>query len=438
MRDFVVLELEQRAGGNARWGENGVSSYPWAAHYVPMPDEGATFVRELFQELGVLNNGVWEERYLCSSPQERLYIHGAWRPGIEPDDALDSKEREEFRRFDALIQEYRASGEFTVPLERGVKRGSPLDRLTTAEWMRQHGLSSPALRWYVDYACRDDYGALARDVSAWAGVHYFAARAHDEQGPLTWPEGNGWIVKRLLAKLDRYVRTGAPVLRVERDRGRRASGRSAGWRVLTPDATYLADTVIFAAPSFLAPYLVEGTEGQHSNFVYSPWLTANLTLDRPPADRGIAGAPLAWDNVIYDSPALGYVVADHQSLRSQTARGDRSVWTYYWSLAELEPRAARELLARKDWSFWRDRILADLALAHPDISECVSRIDVMRHGHAMIRPTVGFLNAPERRPGGTALPALFFANSDRSGLSLFEEAQYQGVTAARRALALLG
>src|SRR5262249_51358958 len=39
---------------------------------------------------------------------------------------------------------------------------------------------------YIEYACRDDYGALAAQTSAWAGIHYFASRVHDEQGPLTW------------------------------------------------------------------------------------------------------------------------------------------------------------------------------------------------------------------------------------------------------------
>ena len=74
----------------------------------------------------------------------------------------------------------------------------------------------PALRWYVDYACRDDYGALAAQTSAWAGIHYFASRAHDEQGPLTWPEGNGWIVKRLAAQLSQHIHTGEPAVRIER------------------------------------------------------------------------------------------------------------------------------------------------------------------------------------------------------------------------------
>jgi hypothetical protein len=71
--------------------------------------------------------------------------------------------------------------------------------------------------------------------------------------------------------------------------------------------------------------------------------------------------------------------------------------------------------------------------AHPDIRECVSRIDVMRLGHAMVRPTVGFLGATaavtQSLPSG-----LHLANSDLSGLSLFEEAQFRGVTAARAVL----
>ena len=57
-RDFVLLEMEPSAGGNSRWGENEISAYPWAAHYVPVPDARATLVRELFEELGVLKDEI--------------------------------------------------------------------------------------------------------------------------------------------------------------------------------------------------------------------------------------------------------------------------------------------------------------------------------------------------------------------------------------------
>ena len=115
------------------------------------------------------------------------------------------RDREQYRRFNERINEFRATGQFTIPMERGAKP-SPLDRLSMADWLAQREASiRRPLRWYINYACRDDYGALAKDTSAWAGIHYFASREPEEKGPLTWPEGNGWIAQRLLEKLRRYV-----------------------------------------------------------------------------------------------------------------------------------------------------------------------------------------------------------------------------------------
>jgi hypothetical protein len=306
-------------------------------------------------------------------------------------------------------------------MERGARTpaDTALDKISMAQWLDQNGLSSPYLRWYADYACRDDYGALARDTSAWAGVHYFASRAPEEKGPLTWPEGNGWIASRLIEKLQPHLRTSSPVYRIAREGTR--------LRVLTESVEYAADRVIFAAPTFLANYVIEGAPPA-SGLVYSPWLTANLTLDRLPAERGFE---TAWDNVIYDSPALGYVVATHMTLKS---RVDRSVWTFYWSLADQAPEKSRALLLEKDWSYWRDAILNDLSRAHPDIRSCVSRIDVMRMGHAMGRPVPGFLDSAVRRHFASGPGPVYYANSDLSGFSIFEEAQFRGVTAADRAL----
>jgi glycine/D-amino acid oxidase-like deaminating enzyme len=428
MRDFVLLELMKHAGGNARAGRNDVTAYPWAAHYVPVPGARATLVRELFEDLGVLKHGIWEERYLCFSPQERLFLHGEWRSGIEPEFALDARGREDFRRFAELVEEQQATGAFTIPSALGRPAASPLDGMSMAAWLDQQGLRSPALRWYVDYACRDDYGALAAHTSAWAGIHYFASREQEEKGPLTWPEGNGWIAQRLASRFERQIETNAPVSRIAREGER--------WLVHAPRATYVADAVIFAAPTFTAPYVVDGWRGPRPAYVYSPWLTANLTLERWPRESG-RGAPPSWDNVIYGSPGLGYVVATHQSLRTFVPR---TVWTYYWALAEHTPEAARQLLVERPWSDWRDLILADLERAHPDIRECVSRIDVLRMGHAMVRPSVGFLAARtnEAHAGGAPGAGFYHAHSDRSGLSLFEEAQYEGVTAARKALARVG
>src|SRR5438045_3640297 len=64
-REFILLEMDAHAGGNARWGENAITRFPWAAHYVPVPNPESTFVKELFEDLGILESGKPKEEMLC-------------------------------------------------------------------------------------------------------------------------------------------------------------------------------------------------------------------------------------------------------------------------------------------------------------------------------------------------------------------------------------
>ena len=419
--DFVLLEMNDQAGGNSRWGENEITPYPWGAHYVPVPGTKARYVRELFRDLGVLVDGQWQERYLCFAPQERLFLFGRWQEGIEPAIGLTSADREQFRRFEDLVLGFRASSKFTVPMEAGLSASTAgLDQLSFAAWLRSKAIDSRILHWYMDYCCRDDYGATSEETSAWAGIQYFASREPEEKGPLTWPEGNGWIVRRLLERVGKFVRTGQMVHRIS------PAGRHVS--VFAGDTEYRASFVIFAAPTFLAPYIIDSM-APLDDFEYSPWLTANLKLERLPDSYG--GDP-TWDSVSMDSRTLGYVDATHQTLRTHT---ERTVWTFYWALAE-GPSRNRQLLLNQDCRYWQEAILRDLERLHPDIRDCVSRIDVMRMGHAMARPKVGAVFSRERERLRNGKGRIFFANSDLSGFSIFEEAQYRGVIAAERILEL--
>ncbi|HEY1423352.1 MAG TPA: FAD-dependent oxidoreductase [Candidatus Acidoferrum sp.] len=418
--DFVLLEMNSEAGGNARSGQNEITSYPWAAHYVPVPGKRATYVLELFSDLGVLKDGKWEERYLVFAPQERLFLYGRWQDGIEPAVGLAAKDREQFKRLEEIFTKYRATGAFTIPLEIGLpSKFAELDQISFADWLKIQGFDSRLLNWYMNYACRDDYGALARDTSAWAGIHYFSSREAEEIGPITWPEGNGWITKRLLERVGQNVRTERMVHKIVES--------ARGVRVFAGDTEYQAEFVIFSAPTFLAPYIVESF-APLKDFTYSPWLTANLTLDRLPDSRGVEPS---WDTVFLDSPTLGYVDATHQSLRTQI---DRTVWTFYWALAEGGPSQNRKFLLEQDWNYWQEEILRDLERVHKDIRQCVSRMDIMRMGHAMARPSVGAILSEERAVLKRRKGRILFANSDLSAISIFEEAQYHGIEAAQTVL----
>jgi glycine/D-amino acid oxidase-like deaminating enzyme len=420
--DFVILEMESEAGGTSRSGRNSISEFPWAAHYVPVPNRNARVERELFREIGlILPDGRWNEAHICRAPEERIFIDGAWQEGLHTD-GLARYAPDEFSRFQDLIARYRDSEVFTIPIALGSEL-SDLDLISTADWMRQQGFTSRHLLWYVGYACRDDYGAPMDQVSAWTGIHYFACRDDEQDRVFTWPEGNGWIVKQLMARVRGHVRTSEPVFHI-RKQGPRIE-------VLTERTAYSAAAVIFAAPTFLAPYVIEGMPPLDPQvWQYSPWLTANIVLDRPPRSLG----RVAWDNVCFESPTLGYVVANHQSGRTDGPM----VWTFYWALSEGTPAAMRSQLLSRDWAYWRDAILHDLERMHPDIRDCVTRIDVMRLGHAMARPVVGSVFHGERRRIAEQTGPIVFANTDLSGFAIFEEAQHRGVLAADRVLTFIG
>ena len=282
--------MNDAAGGNARWGENEITAYPWAAHYVPVPGPKAIYVRELFEDLGVLQDGQWNERYLCFSPQERLFLYGRWQEGIEPAIGLKPKDREQFQRLEDLFTKYRSSGEFTIPLELGrSNRLADLDRISFSEWLRQQNIDSPLVNWYMNYACRDDYGALAKDTSAWAGIHYFSSREAEEKGPLTWPEGNGWITRRLLERVGENVRTNQMVHRI--------TPSPRGVTVEAGDTQFQSEFVIFAAPTFLAPYIVD-------NFAAAPRFRLLAVAHRKLNARSLARRAWRRANVGHRLPRL--------------------------------------------------------------------------------------------------------------------------------------
>jgi hypothetical protein len=449
--DFEILELEGEAGGNARFGQNAVSAFPWGAHYVPFPTRESRAVRELLHELGAITGydaagrPIFEETYVCNAPEERLYIHGKWQEGLLPLTAASRDDLAQFDRFQEIVAGYRDFRDpagrpgFAIPMEESSRDAGllALDHLSMRDFLLEHELDSKPLHWYVDYCCRDDYGSHAGDVSAWAGVHYFASREGESATPsettlLTWPEGLGWIARRLRGTLARHIGTDSLVFRIDEAAGGRVFVDA--YRPADGSAVRLvADDLVLACPSFLARFLVPGLERPLATslaaFEYAPWMVANLTLDAFPLQR--AGVPIAWDNVIYDSPSLGYVAATHQSLQS---RPRATVLTFYHVVAGRPTADRRRELASARWAGWVDFILRDLSRPHPEIRGLVANLDMMLWGHAMICPRPGFMWGEARQRVAGHRGRILFANSDVSGFSIFEEAQYRGVFAAEEIL----
>ncbi|HYI00500.1 FAD-dependent oxidoreductase, partial [Hyalangium sp.] len=455
LKDVRVVELDDEPGGTSRSGKNSVSAYPWGAHYLPAPlgEQGAVLrlMREMGAVTGVDAEGypTFEEELLIREPDERLFYQGEWYEGLYLRAGASAVDLKEAQRFEARMNAFGAARDakgrkaFAVPtaLSSDDAEWTALDKVSMAQWMEAEGFRSPRLKWVVDYACRDDYGMTAEGVSAWAGIWYFAARQHGKgersEGFLSWPEGNGRLIQQLLSSLppgrvERHVlvhtvEPGAESCRVEALEAGTGKPRA-----------FQARQVVFAGPRFVAGHVVAPWREQRPEwmgaFSYGPWVVANLTLSKPPRGRGF---PLAWDNVLYESKSLGYVVATHQALRQY--EGGPTVLTWYLPMVGQDVKADREKVLSAGYGEWEAMVMADMMLAHPGIADQALRLEVMRWGHAMVRPSPGFMWGPARFAAQESLGGtLHFAHTDLGGMALFEEANWFGVKAAERVLKELG
>ena len=386
---------------------------------------------------------IYDERHLCHSPQERLFIDGQWQEGLLPVLGQSDETLAQYRRFSTLVAQAGKALGFSMPTARApwTVGHDTLDGVTFSAWLDAQGLSAAPLRTYLDYCCRDDYGATSAQVSAWAGLHYFASRhgfhvpgsmdADEREGVLTWPQGNAWLTERLAAPLRERLHLAKLVLTVVENKHDVAvdvwdarAQRSERWT---------ATQVVMATPLFISARVLASPstalQQAASQLRYAPWLVANLHVDSVLGD--IDGAPPSWDNVIHASPSLGYVNAMHQSTRPHPGP---TVLTSYWALggdsaAQLQVQRAR--LLNDDWSVWAGAVLQDLTQAHPDLPAKVKRIDLMRYGHAMSIPVPGVRGSAALRALAQSKGRVHFAHSDLSGYSVFEEAYFHGVQVAR-------
>ncbi len=443
VEDFVVLELEKEVGGTSSYGLGQPVNYPWGAHYLPVPFKENTDLIVLLDEmaltLGRTPDGdvVIKEGFLCRDPEERVFYKGRWYDGLylhAGESEEDKRQLAEFQKHvDHWVNWRDASGKraFVVPSANCSSDAevTALDKISFADWLKEQSLTSERLVWYCDYACRDDYGLNLDQTSAWAGLFYFCSRVkksgEESQPFITFPEGNGRFVHHFAEKVgDKLLRSHMVVSIMPSEKSVDVvclvSGELRGFH---------CKRVIYASPIFTAPYVIRDFQKDvpfaANEFQHNAWFVANLFLKDRPKPRFARDFPLAWDNVLYESPSLGYVNATHQKGIDYGS----TIWTYYYPMCHEEN--GRTKLFNYEWRELADVCLTDIARAHPDIYELCERIDIMRWGHAMISPRPGFIWGETRAKALKPYRNIHFAHTDLSGIALFEEAFYHGLRAAK-------
>ena len=462
--NFCLADGFERNGNNAAYAYLGSLKTPLTApsgaHYLAQPSAESSHIRQMLADLGIIEgydsagNPVYRDTDLVNAPDERLLINGTWQEGIIP-----QPHDPDTRRFFALIaQLLHARGSdgrkiFAIPIALSSQDAQwrALDRQTFAEWLAEQGYQSPRLLWYLDYCCRDDYGQGIAHVSAYAGLHYFTARGNEHAPVLTWADGLNHLSEALRRHAQIQSRAQLPDTReltfkqpesypyiatqiAEQNDHVRVTLR----HVHTGDTRSIrAQNVICAMPLNIAQRIIAHPQryGFAADFRLppsAPWLISNFVLHSFPAEP--KRSELAWDNIVYGSRGLGYVVASHQHIH--VAKPGHTLFTAYTALNHDSPANVRHQLLAAEPRDLLDIAAQDLLAAYGKrFWQHVAHIGITVRAHAMSVPSAGYLTQPTLLALRQHQSRLHFAHSDLSGYSVFEEAAWWGVEAAQRILA---
>lgn len=441
--NITLLEMQPYAGGNSFGGENLVSGFPWAAHYVPIPGLHLNELIAFFEELKIITHWqdqlpVYNEEYICFEQHERLFIHGVWQQGLIPDHGIPSSDKQVIKRFVKFVHQLRfekdAQGNylFDIPLHRSSKLTEhlALTSIKAEDWLKEQGFHSEYLHWYLDYCCADDFGGGLKNTSAWALLHYFASRKgkafnaeHDDN--LTWPEGNYFLVKKFCERIKSPILLNEIALYIVPSK--------IGYDVyhLNTETKRFTKTscmqLVLNTPIHVTRKLIPelDTEEHRNLFQSFPWIVANITLRKPKEKQG---AELSWDNVQYGLKSLGYIHSSHQLLGSSS---NKVVFTCYKSFYETSATEERRKLETKSEEQLADELIDELRIIYPNLQEQIETIIVRKIGHGMITPLPGLLFSDTLQKLQQARGKLHLCHTDICGISIFEEAFYRGLETAK-------
>ena len=416
--------------------------YPTGAHYLPLQNIESKHTREMLKFFNIIEKDEYSEKpyynskYLVFSPMERVLINDEWQEGLY-------KQSEDSHRFFSYIKSLKNQiGSdnkklFSIPIAHHSKDTDDLDKLSFKQWLDKNNYMDKSLLAHLNYCCKDDYGTTIEQTSAWAGVHYFAARTgkcsnFNHETIMTWKEGNYFLANQLFNFIkDKITFINASCYKID---------KSDMWNILATDGlnnNYQIKTnrVCLAMPLFVANKLFNQSIIDKTLISpYSSWIVANILFKSLPKEL-YNGIGLAYDNVVEKSDKLGYVFGSNQSLDISR---DNKVITSYTSINLGDPKKVREYLSIISKHELKELVLHDLKVSYgTQIFNLIEKIDIHIRGHAMCYPEPGFLNRINylnNKLIKLEQDNLFFSHSDLSSISIFEEASWHGISVAHKIL----
>lgn len=424
--------------GNSADIEINGNLYPTGAHYLPLQTVESTHVREILSQFNIILKDpyseypTYNEKDLVYSPMERFLYNNEWTEG-------NHQHNKHFDELSNLVNRFKGENGndgkplFTFPVEKSSIELQSLDKIKFSDWIENQGMNYPDVISYLNYCIRDDYGVNIDQISAFAGILYFAGRNGkakniSEDTMMTWENGNAHIAKLMFE----YIRPHVNIVNgiaTEVDKGyiKYFDGKSIA-KINSPK-------IVLATPLFISNRILKNNK-INQNLIpnYSTWIISNFLFDELPYEL-FKGVGLAYDNTIYQSENLGYIYSSNQSL--DISRENKVITTYTnipttnsnetrkvikgLSKEELFKISSRDLISSFGETFFRK------------LKSC----DITIRGHAMSAPEVGFLEKNDQIKDindKLSNDGILLSHSDMSRISVFEEASYHGFKAAYKIL----
>ncbi|MFK7952290.1 MAG: NAD(P)-binding protein [Ekhidna sp.] len=416
-RDIKLFELSSRLGGTASAKMDNGITFSQGAHYeLAYPETYGSEVISMLEQLEIIKYQPWNKAWsfqdrqhiIPFSRRQQCYENGKMRKEVISDGFVKDQ-------FFRIINEY--NGDMHLPTRLISTKYRELNAISFIDFLSSRMKIDAKFQQQLDYHMMDDWGGKSNQVSALAGIHYFACRPYLTQSVdlFSPPEGNHYFSNKMVDAIDKEkIKTSHLVSNIEK------IGTTFSIEVIDVlnqvINVYSADQVIYAGQKHALKYIYP-KEADLFDQKQAPWMVMNFVCDGNPSKYGF------WQNEFLgeNRSFLGFIDSSVQDREVQN--GKRVITAYYC----LSPEDREYLTTIPD----HKQEIADETLGYIQqmldkklvVESC--HINVM--GHAMSIPVPGFLfnDANEHETD------LIYAGVDNGRLPLLFEALDSGICAAK-------
>ncbi len=417
-KHFQLFELSSRLGGTAgSESYRGISMCQGAHYDLDYPHYYGEEVLMMLEALDIIRYEPWKRMWsfrdhqhlVPATRRQQCYAYGKVRGDVIPEGPTK-------RQFLEIINQY--EGKLPLPTRLIDQELQSLDNITFLEFLEARMTVNADFQRQLDYHMMDDYGGRTAQVSALAGIYYFACRPYYRKHVQLFspPSGNDYFIQKIYQSLpESSVNTNRLVTKV--------ASKGAGFEVHCLNTQekiierWEADNVIYAGQKHALKYVFPQDYPLFSQNQYAPWMVINFVCKQDPGSYGY------WQNEYLgeEESFLGFI---DSSVQFRDVLKDKRVFTAYYCLKPEDreylttiPQNAQTIVSRT-----QDRI--EQFLGEP-ILPSKAFVNVM--GHAMAIPRPGFLFQDLSSAG------LSYAGVDAGKLPLLFEALDSGLSAAHNA-----